>query len=117
PRPCEFYKAGEGELENSYNNIPAEYVLEQNHPNPFNPTTQIGYALPEASYVTLKVYDVLGREVEQLVDGYKETGYYEVEWDASQFSSGLYFYKLVVSSVEPLQVGNYFSVKKMLLAK
>ncbi len=109
PIPCEFYKQGEGEMENNYTNIPTEYVLEQNQPNPFNPVTQIKFSIPEAGYVTLKIYDVLGREVSELVNGWKEAGTYDVVWDASRFSSGVYFYKL--------QAGNFISVKKMLLAK
>ncbi|MDP2209478.1 MAG: T9SS type A sorting domain-containing protein [Bacteroidota bacterium] len=109
PRPCEVYKMGEEVSEDSYTNIPTEYVLEQNHPNPFNPVTQINYSLPDAGYVTLKIYDVLGREVAVLVNEFKEAGYYEVEFDASSLSSGVYIYKLAA--------GNYTSVRKMLLAK
>ncbi|MDI6804770.1 MAG: T9SS type A sorting domain-containing protein [Bacteroidota bacterium] len=109
PRPCEFYKAGEGELENSYTNIPAEYVLEQNHPNPFNPTTKIKFSIPEAGFVMLKVYDVLGREVAILVNEYKDAGYYDVTWDGANITSGVFFYKLAA--------GSFTSVKKMLLMR
>jgi hypothetical protein len=78
---------------------------------------QISYALPEAGYVTLKVYDVLGREVGTLVDEFKEGGYYEATWDATNIPSGVYFYKLVVSSIEPLTVSSFTSVKKMILMR
>jgi hypothetical protein len=117
PGPCNFYKPDLGETPEELVNIPTEYGLSQNYPNPFNPETQISYALPEAGYVMLKVYDVLGREVAVLVDEFKEAGYYEVEFNGSSLSSGVYFYKLVVSSIEPLSAGNYSSVKKLLIAK
>ena len=71
---------------------PTNYKLSQDHPNPFNPTTIINYQLPEDNFVTLKIYDVLGREVAKLVDEFNPAGYYEVTFDASQFSSGVYFY-------------------------
>lgn len=89
--------------------LPIEYGLSQNYPNPFNPETQISYALPEPTFVTLKVYDVLGRDVATLVSEYKEAGFYEVEFNGSSLSSGVYFYKLVA--------GNYSAVKKLLIAK
>ncbi|MDP2209853.1 MAG: T9SS type A sorting domain-containing protein [Bacteroidota bacterium] len=89
------------------------YALMQNYPNPFNPVTRINYALPDAGYVTFKVYDVLGREVATLVNEFKEAGYYSVDFDASStsggLSSGIYFYKL--------NAGSYTSVKKMILAR
>lgn len=68
-------------------NYETDFSLEQNYPNPFNPVT-IG------NYTTLKIYDVLGRELATLVDGYKGTGYYQVSFDASKLQSGVYFYKL-----------------------
>ncbi len=93
--------------------IPDNFALQQNYPNPFNPSTNIKWQIaPSAkggSYTTLKIYDVLGREVATLVDGFKEAGYYEVNFDATQLTSGVYFYKL--------KSGTYTSVKKMLLAK
>jgi hypothetical protein len=90
-------------------NIPTAYSLEQNYPNPFNPTTAINYQSPITSYVTLKVFDVLGREVALLVNEKKEAGKYEVEWNAESYPSGVYFYKLVT--------GNYIETKKMILMK
>ncbi|MFA7418666.1 MAG: T9SS type A sorting domain-containing protein [Melioribacteraceae bacterium] len=91
------------------NTIPSKYALNQNYPNPFNPSTIINYQLPEAGQVTLKVYDVLGNEVSTLVNEFKQAGVYNAKFSNSQLSSGIYFYKL--------QVGNFVSVKKMMLAK
>ncbi|MDP2208589.1 MAG: T9SS type A sorting domain-containing protein [Bacteroidota bacterium] len=79
--------------------------------------TVIKYDLPENSYVTLKIYDVLGREVVRLVDGFQEAGYKSIEFDALNLTSGVYFYKLVVSSSNPLNANNYTSIKKMLLIR
>jgi len=85
------------------------YELYQNYPNPFNPTTVICYQLPTESYVTLKVYNLLGGEVATLVDEEKAAGSYKIEFDASSLSSGIYFYKL--------QSGGFVSSKKMILIK
>jgi hypothetical protein len=90
-------------------NIPIEFKLNQNYPNPFNPSTQINYSIPSNGFVTLKVYDMLGREIKELVNEYKEAGNYNVTFDGSNLSSGLYFYKLTA--------GNYSDVKKMTLIK
>ncbi|MDP2207557.1 MAG: T9SS type A sorting domain-containing protein [Bacteroidota bacterium] len=89
--------------------VPAVFKLNQNYPNPFNPETIINYQLPIDNWVTIKVYDVLGREVAALVDEFKEAGYYSVEFNGSSLSSGVYFYKLVS--------GNYTAVKKLLITK
>ena len=86
-----------------------EYVLEQNYPNPFNPITIIKFQLPKEGVVTLKVYDILGREVKTLVDEFKESGKYEVTFDATELASGVYIYKITS--------GGYVSSKKMLLVK
>lgn len=85
------------------------YELSQNYPNPFNPTTTINFALPKADHVTLMVYDVLGKEVTTLVNDYKESGRYSVEFNASKLSSGVYIYKLTS--------GKYNEVKKLMLLK
>ena len=85
------------------------FELYQNYPNPFNPSTKISYSIPKLGFVTLKVYDILGREVGNLVNEEKNAGNYEVEFNGNNLSSGIYIYKL--------QVGNYHSVKKMLLIK
>ncbi len=86
---------------------PKEFELNQNYPNPFNPSTRIKYQLSNSSQVLLKVYDMNGNEVATLVNGYKVAGNYEVEFDASNFSSGIYFYKL--------QAENFVDTKKMIL--
>jgi len=70
------------------------YKLEQNYPNPFNPSTIIAFALPKTAFVTLKVYNLIGEEVAALVSAKQPAGNYKVEWDATNFSSGVYFYKL-----------------------
>ena len=85
------------------------YRLEQNYPNPFNPTTNITYVLPKAENVSLKVYDVLGREVATLVNEVKPAGAYTVPFNASSLASGVYFYKL--------QAGSFVQTKKMMLVK
>jgi hypothetical protein len=88
---------------------PKVFALEQNYPNPFNPTTVISYQLPVAGNVSLKVYDVLGKEVMTLVNGRQEAGAYNLNFNASNLSSGVYFYRL--------QSGNFVSTKKMMLVK
>ena len=90
-------------------NLPKVFTLEQNYPNPFNPSTVISYQLPANSQVTLKVYDAIGREVATLVNEVKEAGNYSVTFDASRFSSGIYFARL--------QSGDKVQLKKMLLIK
>ena len=96
---------------------PAEFVLHQNYPNPFNPTTTISYQLPVSSDVTLKVYDLLGREVATLVDEFKPAGRYEINFEASLLPSGIYFYML--QAVDPSTDSGqaYIETKKMILLK
>ena len=89
--------------------IPSEYKLFNNYPNPFNPTTNIKYQITNNKFVTLKIYDVLGKEVKTLVNENKPAGVYEVTWDASSNSSGVYFYKITA--------GNFTETKRMLLIK
>ncbi len=93
---------------------PHNYSLGQNFPNPFNPTTTIGYKLSALSSVTLKIYDVLGREVTTLVNGRQNEGSYTVKFDASRLSSGLYFYKLVAQDNNGRGL---VSTKKLMLLK
>jgi hypothetical protein len=88
---------------------PAQYVLEQNYPNPFNPSTVIKYSIPEKSNVSLKICNILGREIATPVGGEKEAGNYTIEFNGKDLSSGLYLYTL--------KAGNYISTKKMLLIK
>ncbi|MBC8491366.1 MAG: T9SS type A sorting domain-containing protein [Candidatus Marinimicrobia bacterium] len=90
-------------------NLPTEFALSQNYPNPFNPITRINYDLPEATFVTLKIYDMLGREVQTLVNKSQQAGRYSVMFDASKLSSGVYFYKL--------EAGNFVEMKKMILMR
>jgi len=85
------------------------FELNQNYPNPFNPSTNISFSLPKRSFVSLKVFDVLGREVATLVDGEKSAGVHTVSWDASRLSSGVFIYRL--------KVGDFNDVKKMLFMK
>jgi hypothetical protein len=89
--------------------IPENFSLSQNYPNPFNPTTTIEYTIPQAGLVTIKIYDILGREVTTLVNEEKDRGVYTINFDASQFASGLYFYRL--------QAGSFIETKKMILLK
>ncbi len=86
-----------------------EFKLYQNYPNPFNPSTLISYQIPKSGYVTLKVYDVLGREIKTLVKELKAAGAHKVIFDASNLASGMYIYKI--------QVDNFSSIKKMMLLK
>ncbi|NNG27336.1 MAG: T9SS type A sorting domain-containing protein, partial [Ignavibacteriaceae bacterium] len=82
-------------------NIPESFLLKQNYPNPFNPITKIKYQIPELSFVTLKVYDVLGSEVATLVNEEKPVGNYEIKFNGIGLTSGIYFYQLrAVSFVE-----------------
>lgn len=90
------------------------FELSQNYPNPFNPATIINYQVPAASRIVLKVFDVLGNEVATLVDGYKSVGRYEINFDASSLSSGLYFYKLEATANNK---NIYREVRKMILLK
>ncbi len=89
--------------------IPKNYSLYQNYPNPFNPTSIIQYDIPKNSFVLLKVYDILGREVKTLVNKEQSPGRYNVTFDAAQFTSGIYFYSL--------RAGNFYQIKKMMLLK
>ncbi|MFZ1289661.1 MAG: YCF48-related protein [Melioribacteraceae bacterium] len=89
--------------------IPHEYFLSQNFPNPFNPGTTIEYSVPQKSQVTLKVYDLLGREITTLINEEKSVGNYSVKFDGSNLTSGIYFYKIIS--------GNYSSIKKMIVLK
>jgi hypothetical protein len=96
-------------VENLEENIPIGFSLAQNYPNPFNPSTKITYALPNQSPVVIKVYDLTGQEVITLVDEVKEAGTYEINFDALNFSSGVYIYRMIA--------GSFVQVKKMSLLK
>lgn len=88
---------------------PAEYFLTQNYPNPFNPSTAIKYSIPEDGFVTLKVYDVLGNEVSSLVNEQQQAGEFDIVFDASSLSSGVYYYQL--------KAGEFTATKKLMLMK
>jgi hypothetical protein len=90
-------------------NIPEVFSLAQNYPNPFIPSTRISFSIPQQSLVTLKVFDVLGKEVMKLVNEMKSPGSYEVEFNASNLASGAYFYKI--------QAGQFSDIKRMMLIK
>jgi hypothetical protein len=89
--------------------IPKQFVLEQNYPNPFNPITVFRYQLPIGSQVTLRIYNLLGQEIKTLVDDWQDAGYKTVEWDASNFSSGVYFYRI--------HAGSFIQTKKLILMR
>jgi len=91
------------------NTKPTVFALSQNYPNPFNPTTQINYSVPQNSYVTLKIYNVLGQEVATIFAGSQKAGSYTATFDATRYASGIYFYRL--------QADNYSNIKKMVLLK
>jgi len=97
------------DVEKIDNIIPQSYSLKQNYPNPFNPSTQIEFSIPQSSHVSLKVYDVFGKEVTALVDGAKETGTYTTTWNAQNCPSGVYFYRLTA--------GSYSMTRKLLLLR
>ncbi|HCA43370.1 MAG TPA: hypothetical protein DEP28_08985 [Bacteroidetes bacterium] len=102
-------------VENTDNNsssqseLPTEYSLSQNFPNPFNPVTTISYQIPTDGIVNLKVYDILGKEVATLVSEMKRAGSYQVVFNGNNLASGIYFYKI--------QSGNFNQVKRMMLIK
>ena len=96
---------------------PAFVELEQNYPNPFNPATTIEYRLSASSDVTLKVYDLLGREVRTLVSERQNTGSHTVTFDAHNLSSGVYFYTLRASGIESSNPGTYRETRKLLMVK
>lgn len=101
--------SGKKETGENTNSLPVRYELSQNYPNPFNPVTKINFSIQKQGFVTLKVYDMLGREVASLVNEFKQAGYYSMDFNASGLSSGIYFYKL--------QANDFTDIKKMVLIK
>jgi len=89
--------------------VPGQIQLMDNYPNPFNPTTTIKFELPSASDTHFEIFNLLGQKVATLVDSRIEAGYHEVEWDASHYSSGIYFYRLTT--------GEFTQTKRMTLLK
>ncbi len=96
-------------VNNEYDNVPQEYSLKQNYPNPFNPSTIISYSIPKTGMVTLKIFNILGQEVKTLVNQMQNAGTFQVSFDASTLTSGIYFYSL--------NADNFVQVKKMVLVK
>jgi hypothetical protein len=104
-----YYLSSVGVNENSNISSTIEFTLAQNYPNPFNPSTKISWQSPVSGHQTLKVYDVLGNEVASLINEYKPAGNYQVNFDASNLSSGIYFYQL--------KTGSFIQTRKMTLIK
>lgn len=106
-----FYVLSDGSVTdvNNIEEIPAEFVLSQNYPNPFNPSTSINYQLAADSHVQLNVFDILGNEIATLVNESQSAGSYVVRFNASDLSSGVYFYKI--------KANNFTQIRKMLLVK
>lgn len=96
-------------IENTNSENPSSYSLQQNYPNPFNPTTRVSFSLPSVSQVSLKVYDVMGREVQTLVNERLQSGTYETTFDGSGLNSGVYFYKIIADG--------FTDTKRMILVK
>ncbi|MFC1555534.1 T9SS type A sorting domain-containing protein [candidate division KSB1 bacterium] len=96
-------------LSKTSNLVPDKFGLDQNYPNPFNPVTKIMFQLPETSEVKITIYNVMGNVVETLVDGYASAGYYEAEWNASDYASGIYFVRMAA--------GSFTEMRKMTLVK
>jgi photosystem II stability/assembly factor-like uncharacterized protein len=97
-------------IRNLSSEIPSKYSLEQNYPNPFNPSTSIRFSVPKSSSVKISVFDVSGKEIEKLVNGHMQAGTYQTIWNASNFSSGVYFYQLTINN-------ELLATRKMLLIK
>lgn len=96
-----------GEIRDNF--LPNNFYLHQNFPNPFNPSTIIAFTIPEETFATLKIFDILGREIVSLMNEVKPKGTYDIAWDASRFPAGVYYYKL--------QTKEFVDVKKMILIK
>jgi trimeric autotransporter adhesin len=97
--------------------LPTTFALNQNYPNPFNPSTIISFQIPAASHVTLKVYDILGRELTTLIDETQTAGSHSITFNAAKYASGVYFYRLAANAVSSGQTVSYTAVKKLLLLK
>ena len=96
-------------IKSGSNEIPIDFSLGNNYPNPFNPNTRVAYSIPQTSFVTIKLYDVLGNEIAALVNEEKSAGSYEVEFGGSELTSGVYFYTL--------RAGTFIETKKMIFMK
>ena len=108
PNLCFVYQTGTG-VGNNGTQLPSKYELSQNYPNPFNPVTKINFAIPKTAFVSLKIYNMLGKEMTTLVSDTKAAGYYSIDFNASDLSSGVYYYRL--------ESDGFIDVKKMMLVK
>jgi hypothetical protein len=97
--------------------IPTGIVLQQCYPNPFNPSTNISFSLPTKSFVSLKIFDLIGREVATLVSEEMSAGRYSKKWNAENISSGVYFYRLQVRQTSGGQAGTFTETKKLVLLR
>ncbi len=104
-------------VKNNPTQLPNQFTLEQNYPNPFNPTTTISFSLPSKSFVSLKVFDIIGREVATIVSEEMSAGIHSRQWIASKMSSGIYFYRLQAHPLSGGQTGTYTETKKLVLLK
>jgi hypothetical protein len=100
-----------------HNQIPSRVVLGQNYPNPFNPSTAISFGLPSQSFVSLKVFDALGREVATVVSEELSAGYYSRQWNAVNIASGIYFYRLQARQTSGGQAGVFTETKKLIILR
>ncbi|MCX6163099.1 MAG: T9SS type A sorting domain-containing protein, partial [Ignavibacteriae bacterium] len=107
PNICFTMMVTGGEI--SGTNVPKKYQLSQNYPNPFNPSTKISYSLLKKGLVSVRVFDILGKEVAQLVNEVKEAGNYMVDFNGSDLTTGVYYYRI--------ESGEFVDVKKMMLIK
>ncbi len=89
--------------------IPLQYILEQNYPNPFNPVTYLEFSISKTGFVSLKIYDILGKEIRTLVSEIKQPGIYKMEFDGSSLSSEIYFYRM--------ESADFIDTKRMILIK
>jgi hypothetical protein len=96
-------------IQESENKIPVKFTLYQNYPNPFNPTTNIRWSIPESGKVKIIIYNLLGKEIATPVNEKLNAGTYEFVWDASEYSSGIYIYRIITD--------NFADTKKMVLVK
>jgi 6-phosphogluconolactonase (cycloisomerase 2 family) len=96
-------------IKNSSSELPINYTLMQNYPNPFNPSTTIQFALPKEGRISIKIFNILGKHIATLLDGFQSAGYHEVTVNMDSFSSGIYFYQM--------RVGSFIETKKMMLMK
>jgi hypothetical protein len=97
------------DVDDSESELPISFGISQNYPNPFNPTTTIKYSVPEESFVSIRVYDILGRLVTSLVEEEQTIGYYEVKFNAINIASGAYFYRM--------EAGDFVDIKKLIILK